>query len=122
MLVLKIHQSRHKCASVDVLNALRNGFQHFCILQLEQSLSYNPNPIALFRHDASKSWLADRTIGRAFGALCRLCVCPLSVTFYIVAKRYVLAKTCVERIGNQGQKVVFWGSPPYLYFRLYLFD
>ena len=32
----------------------------------------------------------------------------LSVTFCIVAKRYVLAKNCLkERIGNQGQKVDF---------------
>ena len=33
-----------------------------------------------------------------------------SVTFCIVAKRYVLAKNCLkERIGNQGQKVRFLG-------------
>ena len=31
-------------------------------------------------------FLADRTIGRAFGTLCRLSVC-LSVTFCIQAKR-----------------------------------
>ena len=38
-----------------------------------------------------------------------LSVC-LSVTFCIVAKRYVLAKNCLkERIGNQGQKVDFLG-------------
>jgi len=54
--------------------------------------------------------LADRTIGRAFGTLCRLSVCRLSsVTVCIVAKRYILAKNCMkERIGNQGQKE-FWG-------------
>ena len=34
----------------------------------------------------------------------------LSVTFRIVAKRYVLAKKCLkERIGNQGQRVDFLG-------------
>jgi len=55
-------------------------------------------------------FLADRTIGRAFGTMCRLSVCRLSVTFCIVAKRYVLAKICLkERIGNQGQKVDFLG-------------
>jgi len=33
-----------------------------------------------------------------------------SVMFCIVAKRYVLAKNCLkERIGNQGQKVEFFG-------------
>ena len=37
-------------------------------------------------------------------------VCRLSVTFCIVAKRYVLAKNCLkEQIGNQGQKVDFFG-------------
>ena len=35
------------------------------------------------------------TIGRAFGTLCRLSVC-LSVTFCIVAKRYVLVKNCLK--------------------------
>ena len=53
---------------------------------------------------------ADRTIGRAFGTLCRLSVVCLSVTFCIVAKRYALAKNCLkEQIGNQGQKVDFLG-------------
>ena len=61
-------------------------------------------------------FLADRTIGRAFGTLCRLSVCRLSVVVclwrfvFIVAKRYVLAKNCLkEWIGNQGQKVDFGG-------------
>ena len=45
-------------------------------------------------------------------------VCRLSETFCIVAKRYVLAKNFLkEWIGNQGQKVDFWGAPPYFYFR-----
>jgi len=54
------------------------------------------------------TFLADRTISRAFG---RPTVCRLSsVTFCIVAKRYVLAKDCLkERKGNQGQKVDFLG-------------
>jgi len=51
-------------------------------------------------------FLADRTIGRAFGTLCRLSVvCRLSVTFCIVVKRHVLAKNCLEWIRKQGQKV-----------------
>ena len=47
-------------------------------------------------------FLADRTIGRAIGTMCRLSsvcrlfVCRLSVTFCIVAKRYVLAKKCLK--------------------------
>ena len=43
------------------------------------------------------SFLADRTIGRAFGTMCRLSVCLSSVTFCIVAKRYVLAKNCLKK-------------------------
>jgi len=39
-----------------------------------------------------------------------------------VAKRYVLAKNCLkEQIGNQGQKVDFFGSPPYFYFQFCLY-
>ena len=54
------------------------------------------------------AFLANRTIGRAFGTVYRLAVVCLSVTFCIVAKRYVLAKKCLkEWIGNQGQKVDF---------------
>jgi len=50
--------------------------------------------------DAVK-FLADRTIGRAFGTVSRLfVVCPSSVrpsvTFCIVAKRYVLEKKCLK--------------------------
>jgi len=67
-------------------------------------------------------FLANRTIGRAFGTLCLLSVVCLSVTFCIVAKWYVLAKNCLkERIGNQGQKSSFLGSPPYFYFRFRLY-
>jgi len=41
--------------------------------------------------------------------VCLSSVC-LSVTFCIVAKRYVLAKNCLKKwIGNQGQKVDFFG-------------
>ena len=37
-------------------------------------------------------------------------VCLSSVTFCIVVKRHVLAKNCLKKwIGNQGQKVDFWG-------------
>jgi len=57
-------------------------------------------------------FLADRTIGRAFGTVSRLSSVrrPSSVTFCIVAKRCVLAKKCLrEWIGNQGQKVHFLG-------------
>ena len=54
--------------------------------------------------------------------VCRLSVCLSSVTFCIVAKQYVLDKNCLkEWIGNQGQRVEFFGSSTYFYFwcRLY---
>jgi len=62
-------------------------------------------------------FLADRTIGRAFGTVCRLSVVYhlSSVTFCIVAKRYVLANEGVNR--KPGSKSSFLGSPPYFYFR-----
>ena len=51
-------------------------------------------------HDSLECYfLADRTIGRAYGTVCRLSVCLsvcLSVTFCIVAKWYVLAKKCLK--------------------------
>jgi len=68
--------------------------------------------------------LADHTIGHTFGTLCHLSsvYLSLSVTFCIVAKRYILAKNCLkERIRNQGQKVYFFGSPPYFSFRFCLY-
>jgi len=70
--------------------------------------------------------LADRAIGRAFGTVCRpsvcLSACLSSVTFCIVAKRYVLAKNCLkEWIWIQGPKVDFLGSLPYFYFRFRLY-
>ena len=67
--------------------------------------------------------LADRTIGRAFGTVCRLSsvclsVCLSSVTFCIVAKRCILAKKLSEGVNRKlGSKSWFFGSPPYFYFR-----
>jgi len=44
-----------------------------------------------------------------------LSVCLSSVTFCILVKRYVLAKNGLkERIGNQGQKVIFWVAAIFL--------
>jgi len=48
---------------------------------------------------SSPEFLADHTIGRAYGTVCRLSssvCCRLSVTFYIVAKRCILAKKCLK--------------------------
>jgi len=45
------------------------------------------------------AFLADRTIGRAYGTVCRLSVCLSvcpSVTFCIVAKRCILVKKCLK--------------------------
>ena len=77
-----------------------------------------PMPVTISCSSKSRlvlpSWfLADCTIGRTFGTLCFGTLC-LSVCrlwrFCIVAKRYILAKNCLkEWIGNQDQKVNFWG-------------
>ena len=66
------------------------------------------------------AFLADCTIGsclwhtvsfwHTMSSVCCLSVCLSSVTFCIVAKRYVRAKNFLkEWIGNQGQKVDFLG-------------
>jgi len=58
-------------------------------------------PRYLMRISAHLAFLADRTIGRAFGTVCRLSVSRLSVTFCIVAKRYVLAKGANRKPGSK---------------------
>jgi len=54
------------------------------------------NVVNMYHAIHIKPFLADRTIGRAFGTLCRLSVCLSYVTFCIVAKRHVLAKNCLK--------------------------
>ena len=57
-------------------------------------------------------FLADRTIGRAYGTVCRLSsvVCLSLCDVLYCGKKCVLAKKCLkEGIGNQGQKVHFLG-------------
>jgi len=51
----------------------------------------------------------------------RLSVCRLSVTFCIVAKRYVLAKNCLKEWKENRSKSWFFGSPQYFYFRFQLY-
>jgi len=52
--------------------------------------------------NAQRRFLADHTMGRAFGTMCRLSVVVslstvvVCLTFCIVAKRYVLAKNCLK--------------------------
>jgi len=54
---------------------------------------------SFLEHSVGLRFLADRTIGRTFGPMCRLSsVClSSSVTFCIVAKRYVQAKKCLKK-------------------------
>jgi len=70
------------------------------------NISYTEKSVASNVSDSLvNAFLADCTIGRASGTVCRL-----SVTLCIMGKRYVLAKNCLkERIGNRGQKVDFLG-------------
>jgi len=56
-----------------------------------------------------KTFIVDRTIGRAFGNLCRLSVVCLSIVCDILY--CILAKNCLKkRIENKGQKVDFLGG------------
>jgi len=69
-----------------------------------------------------KSWfLADRTIGRAFGTLCRLSViCHLSVVCDVLycGETVRPSEKVSEGVNRKpGSKNSFFGSLPYLYFR-----
>jgi len=70
------------------------------------------------------SFLADRTIGRAFGTLCRLSVCRLSSVCLSVCNVLYCGETVrpSEKLSEgvnrkPGSKSSFLGSPPYFYFR-----
>jgi len=53
--------------------------------------------VKITKNDNVKSFLADRTNGRAIGTVLRLSVCRLSVTLCIVAKRCVLKQKLLMR-------------------------
>ena len=68
--------------------------------------------------------LADRTIGRAYGTVCRLSVCLSSVCLSSVCDVLYCGKTVrpsqkvSEGVSRKpGSKSSFFGSPPYFYFR-----
>ena len=65
-------------------------------------------------------FLADRTIGRAFGTVCRLSVC-LSVCNVLYCGKMVRPSEKVSEGVNRkpGSKSSFLGSPPYFYFRFH---
>ena len=67
-------------------------------LNITDSSTSPPREATVFRAVSFASqFLADRTIGRAYGTVCRLSSVRLSsVTFWIVAKRCVLAKKCLK--------------------------
>ena len=71
---------------------------------------------------SSHFWLTILSVvPLAWCVVCLSVIC-VSVTFCIVAKQYVLAKKCLKKwIGNQGQKVDFFWSPAYFYFRFRLY-
>jgi len=77
--------------------------------------------VALQQYSKNMAWsrIYLRIFGRPYyrsslwytvSSVCLSVVCHLSVTFCIVAKRYILAKNCLkEWIGNHGQKVDILG-------------
>jgi len=76
---------------------------------------WNRGPIPL------PSFLADRTIGRAFGTLCRLSVCLSSVVVcdvFCCGKTVRPSENVSEGVNRKpGSKSSFLGSPPYFYFQ-----
>ena len=65
-------------------------------------------------------FLADRTIGRAFGTLCRLSVCRRLSVFNVLycGKIVRLSEKLSEGVNRKrGSKSLFFGLPPYFYFR-----
>jgi len=65
-------------------------------------------------------FLVDRTIGQAFGTMCRLSsVCRLSVCNVLYCGQTVHPSEKVSEGVNRkpGSKSSFFGSPPYFYFR-----
>ena len=69
-------------------------------------------------------FLADRTIGRAYGTVCRLSVCLSSVCRLSVCDVLYCGETVrpskkvSEGVNRKpGSKSSFFGSPPYFYFR-----
>ena len=66
-----------------------------------------------------KRFLADRTIGRAFGTLFRLSVCLSSVCDVLYCGEMVRPSEKVSEGVNRkpGSKSSFFWSPPYFYFR-----
>ena len=74
-------------------------------------------------------FLADRTIGRALGTMCRLSVVCLSVCLSVVCDILYCGKTVrpsekvFEGVNRKpGSKSSFWGSPPYFYFRFPIYS
>jgi len=69
----------------------------------------------------SFSWyyfLADRTIGRAYGTVCRLSVCPFVCNVFYCGKMVRPSKKVSEGVNRKpGSKSSFLGSPSYFYFR-----
>ena len=78
-----------------------------CLLKIMAEFSLMPSYLFLGRpYYRSSLWYTVSSV--CLSVVVSLSVCRLSVTFCIVAKRYVLAKKCLkELIGNQGQKVHF---------------
>ena len=94
---------RHTATSDKNVTGVMRRYQTNCRAKADKIISTSSCSIDHYCYPVW-SFLADRTIGRAFATECRLSVClsvcRLSVTFCILAKRYVLAKNCLkEQIG-----------------------
>jgi len=105
--IMYAHIARVKLNTSSLVIWQNNGVQ--CTQRLKQTQKFQLYQIHRF--------LADRTIGRAFGTGCRLSVCLSvvcrlsSVTFCIVAKRCILEqKFLLQRIGSRIHRIDFCRS------------
>ena len=86
-----------------------------------RSLSSQDIITAMIERLQSDRFLADRTIGRAFGTLCLSVVCCLwRFVLWRNGTSYLKLSEGVNR--KPGSKSWFWGSPPwYFYFRFHFY-
>ena len=73
--------------------------------------------------DIKPVFLADRTIGRAYGTVCRLSIClsicPSVCNVLYCGKTVCPSEKVSEGVNRKpGSKSSFFGSPPYFYFRV----
>jgi len=115
ILVINFCQVAPLCMNKTMLKCAKNHGNRFGHWRYKQKMWAFKHTVAYFlAHPVYciDLFLADHTIGRAFGTLCRLSVCLSSVVCDVLycGETVFLAKKCLKDwIGNQSQKVHFLG-------------